>query len=232
MARFMTGFKVNRPNRQLFQKGFTLLELMISTAILAIIITVAMPTFSDIGDSQRLVGATEQLYNHIQQARSESVTGNVPGFVNFNASGSSTWQYGISSANSLCNLALTNPVTANACVIVVDDGDGTVDPGDGTLDTGDLILMRYDNVEWIDVEMDIDSFSSGSNQIVFNPVRGTSSNGEINLESGMGRKLQINISLLGRPTICVPSSSLTTVRRQTLLDKVSSDLRDTLAHLG
>jgi len=54
--------------------------------------SVAMPNFSDIGDSQRLIEATEQLYNHIQQARSESVTGNVAGFVNFNATGTSTWQ--------------------------------------------------------------------------------------------------------------------------------------------
>ena len=58
------------------QKGVTLLELMIATAILGIIITVAVPSFSDIGDSQRLIGATEQVYNHIQQARSESVSGN------------------------------------------------------------------------------------------------------------------------------------------------------------
>jgi prepilin-type N-terminal cleavage/methylation domain-containing protein len=205
----MTRFMEIRPNKQHNQQGFTLLELMISTAILGIIISVAMPNFSDIGDSQRLIGATEQLYNHIQQARSESVTGNVAGFVNFNATGTSTWQYGISTANTLCTLTAVLPTTANACVIVVDDGDGTVDPGDGSVDTGDLILMRYDNVEWVDVEMNIAAFSSTNTQLVFNPVRGTSTSGVINLESGMGRQLQINVSLLGRPSICIPTSSLT-----------------------
>ena len=91
----------------------------------------------------------------------------------------------------------------------MDDGDGTVDPGDGSVDTGDLILMRYDNVEWVDVEMNIAAFSSTNTQLVFNPVRGTSTSGVINLESGMGRQLQINVSLLGRPSICIPTSSLT-----------------------
>jgi len=36
---------------ELFQQGFTLLELMIAVSILAIIITVAFPSFSDIGDT-------------------------------------------------------------------------------------------------------------------------------------------------------------------------------------
>ena len=82
------GLKMLKKPRQ---RGVTLLELMIATAILAIVITVAIPSFSDIGDSQRVIGATEQIYNHIQQARSESVTGNTTAFINFTADGSVTW---------------------------------------------------------------------------------------------------------------------------------------------
>lgn len=196
-----------------WQAGVTMMELMVATAILAIVITVAVPSFSDIGDSQRLIGAAEQVYNHIQQARSESVSGNTTAFVNFNApaaptAAAATWQYGVSTANSLCDLTAIAPTTANACVIVVDDGDGTVDPGDGTVDSDDLVLMRFTNTDWTDVSMQRDAFSSGNSQIAFNPVRGTSTSASINLVSGNGKLLRITVSLLGRPTICSPDGSI------------------------
>jgi len=187
------GLKMLKKPRQ---RGVTLLELMIATAILAIVITVAIPSFSDIGDSQRVIGATEQIYNHIQQARSESVTGNTTAFINFTADGSVTWAYGFSTVNSLCGTAITSPTTANACVVVVDDGDATLDPGDGSVDAGDLLLQRFTSTEWTDVKVYIASFSSGNTQIAFDPVRGTSTSGTINIQSGNGRDMRIVVSLL------------------------------------
>lgn len=88
------------------------------------------------------------------------------------------------------------------------DGDADLDPGDGSVDEGDLVLMRYTNADWAGTSMQINSFSSGNTQIVFNPVRGTSTDGEINLISGNGKLLRIELSLLGRPTICSPDGSI------------------------
>lgn len=192
------------------QAGVTLLELMISTLILGIIITVAMPSFSGMGDTQRLIGATEQIYNHIQQTRSESVAKNSAAYIKFAVDGTASWEYGFSTVSGTCSLTVTVPTTANACVIVVDDGDGLVDPGDGSVDNEDLVLMRFTDTEWGDVKLAINAFSSGTAQIDFNPVRGTSTSGQINVESGLGKQLNINVSLLGRPTICVPSTSTAT----------------------
>ena len=191
------------------QRGVTLMELMIATAILAIIITVAVPSFSDIGDTQRLVGAAEQIFGHIQQTRSESVSGNTNAYIKFDTDGTASWEYGFSTVSGTCDLTVTSPTTANACVTVVDDGDGLIDPGDGSLDTGDLLLNRFTSTEWIDVKASIASFSSGTTQINFDPVRGTSSDGEINLESGNGKRLRVEVSLLGRPKICNPSPTIT-----------------------
>lgn len=188
------------------EAGVTLLELMIATMILAIVIAVAVPSFSDAGDSQRLIGATEQVFNHIQQARSEAISSNVTGYINFNApvaptAASTTWQYGVSTVNSLCSLAVTDPTAANACVIIVDNGDGTTT-------SADYVLMRFPSTDWTDVSMQINSFSSGNTQIVFDPVRGTSTDGQINLFSGNGKQLRIEVSLLGRPSICSPDGSI------------------------
>lgn len=194
------------------QRGVTLLELMIATAILAIIITVAIPSFSDIGDSQRVVGATEQIYNHIQQTRSEAVTGNTFVSINFDVDGTTTWEYGISSVNNLCDTSVTSPTTASACVVVLDDGDGTIDPGDGSVDADDLLLQRFTSAEWPGVSVSIASFSSANTQISFDPVRGTSTSGTINLQSANGRDMRIVVSLLGRPTICSPGGEVTGYR--------------------
>ena len=194
------------------QQGVTLLELMIATAILAIVITVALPSFSDIGDTQRVTGTTEQIYNHIQQVRSEAVSGNTTAFINFAVDGTASWEYGFSTVNSLCDLTATTPTAANACVIVVDDGDGTIDPGDGSVDSDDLLLQRFTSNDWTDVKVSIASFSSGNTQISFDPVRGTSTSGIINLQSGNGKDMRINVSLLGRPTICSPGGEVTGYR--------------------
>jgi type IV fimbrial biogenesis protein FimT len=193
---------------ELFQQGFTLLELMIAVSILAIIITVAFPSFSDIGDTQRVIGATEQIYSHIQQVRSEALTANTTAGINFGVDGSKSWEYGFSTVNDQCDLTATLPTMANACVIVIDDGDGTLDPGDGSVDTDDLVLQRFTSTEWNDVRISIASFSSSNTQIAFDPVRGTSTSGQINLVSGNGKQLRINVSLLGRPTICSPGTQV------------------------
>ena len=60
------GLKMLKKPRQ---RGVTLLELMIATAILAIVITVAISSFSDIGDSQRVIGATVRHHHVFQDSR-------------------------------------------------------------------------------------------------------------------------------------------------------------------
>lgn len=187
-------------------RGVTMLEMLIAMAILAIIISVAMPGMSGFAANQRLIGAAEQIHAHLQQARSEAVGRSATVYVNFSASGTTTWTYGVSTTNS-CTLTITDPATANACVITVNDGDATVDGVDGGVDTGDRVLMRFTGTDHTDVEMAIASFSSGT-QITFNSVRGTSTSGQINLEASTGKLLRVVVSLLGRVEICSPDGSV------------------------
>jgi len=188
--------------------GFTLLEMLIAIAIVAIIVTVAMPNMSEVADTQRLIGATEQVYAHLQQARSEAVSRNTNTFVNFAVDGTGSWEYGIS-MTSLCDLTVTSPTTADACVLVVNDGDAIIDPGDGSLDTGDLVLSRFNSTDYNDsLLMDIASFSSGSTQFVFNSLRGTATSGQVNLTSANGRNTRVSVSLIGRVTMCTPDDSV------------------------
>lgn len=54
-------------------RGFTIIELMVTIAVLAILITVAIPGFESMIEKRRLIGATESIYSDLQFARSEAV---------------------------------------------------------------------------------------------------------------------------------------------------------------
>lgn len=188
-------------------EGFTLLEVLIALAIMVMLVTFGVPSFSSFYSGQRVIGAAEQIYNHLQQARTEAVTRNTTVYVNFTGSGSTTWSYGMSSINSGCDLTKTAATDAGACVMVVDDGDGSVYGIGGSTDTGDLVLNRFTSADYSGVTMTIASFSSGSNQFVLSATRGTSTSGTVTL-SANSKSLKITMSLLGRPKICSPSGTI------------------------
>jgi len=59
-------------------KGFTLIELMVTIALLAIIISLAVPSFSSIIRDNRIYSLSQELRGTLQQARSEAVKRNEP----------------------------------------------------------------------------------------------------------------------------------------------------------
>lgn len=172
--------------------GLTMLELMIALAVLAIIISASVPSFAEFRQTQRLINAAEQVYGHLNQARSEAVARNTEAYVNFSADGSAVWTYGVSTVNSGCDLSATDPALANACVI------GDADP----------VLMRYASAGFEDVSMSIADFPVGSSQIEFDPVRGMATTARIDLTSANDDQLRLRVSRLGRVTLCSPDGSV------------------------
>lgn len=55
------------------QQGFTLIELMVTIVILAIVLGIAIPSFSNILLSNRIDTGAQELYGSLQIARSEAV---------------------------------------------------------------------------------------------------------------------------------------------------------------
>lgn len=71
--------------------GFTLIELMITIAILAIVVTIAMPSFSTMVRNNGVTTVADDLFSSLQIARSESVNREVSMTV---AQKSTGWQTG------------------------------------------------------------------------------------------------------------------------------------------
>jgi type IV fimbrial biogenesis protein FimT len=182
-----------------FQAGFTLLEMLIALTVLAILVSVAVPTMLGLADKQKFVGAAEQIYGHLQQARSEAIARSIPTHANFD-DGTTVWTYGISSTED-CDLTLTDRTDPDACTIRVDDGDGVENDVD-------LVLMRFTDTDHDDVELIISGFPVGSTEIDFDPVRGTATGGTVQLTSSTtDLELNVVVSVLGRIEICSPDAN-------------------------
>jgi type IV fimbrial biogenesis protein FimT len=179
--------------------GFTLIELMVTVAVVAILAAVAVPAMQDFFDRRRVMSAAEQIYSHLQQARAESLARSALMYVPFSAG--ATWQYGISEVAD-CDLAVTDRTDPTACVIVVDNGDGAFNAGD------DNVLMRFTNNDFQGVSLGIAGFPAGSNQIIFSNLRGTATTGSIRLQSAQGRRLQVQVAALGQVRICSPDGQV------------------------
>lgn len=81
--------------------GFTLLELMVTLAILAIVLGVGVPSMLDMARSMRLQGAAQESYALLQFARSDALRANADRFVVW-SSDSGAWCAVVSDRND-CN---------------------------------------------------------------------------------------------------------------------------------
>ena len=93
--------------------GFSLVQLLATILIFAILILLGMPTLTDLIIQYRVKSATESLYSHLSYAQLEAIRQEIAVTVIFQTG--STWCYGITTATTCdcntagsCNLGQTN----------------------------------------------------------------------------------------------------------------------------
>lgn len=160
------------------KSGFTLIEMLVSVAVLAILVGVAVPSFQSTLDKRRLNDAGEQIYSDLQFARSEAIKRNANVSVAFRGT-EGNWCYGINfGAACDCN------ETPGSCQIA-----GITKVVDGS-DFGNVSLAG----------------SLAGADLVFEPMRGAlqppGGTATLTLDN---RNLNVVVSVLGRVRICSPN---------------------------
>lgn len=169
-----------------YMDGVTLIELMISLGVLAIIATVALPSYTSFMDRYRLEGAIQELYSDLQFARSESVKCNRKVRVAFTTG--STWSYTISRIGSCTTSDSTTPTDLKTVGVA---SFPATQISSTTLTSNTLFFdSRFGNVE----------HGSTSGTVLSSEV-------QVNFQSGQGKQARVLVNPIGRVRYCSPSGT-------------------------
>lgn len=156
--------------------GFTLVELVVTLAVAAILATIAVPSFNNTLESMRARRATESMVAALYNAKSEAIKRNTFVRLEFKTSNAgATWCYGLTQATT-CDCT-----TANSCVL-------------------DGVERVVNNTQFKGIAATVSATDSRFN---FNPLRGTVNAGNVKFTSdGQGFQSKAVISGKGRITTC------------------------------
>jgi len=174
--------------------GFTVVELMIAIAVVAIITSLALPSYRTILEKRQVTSGAEQLSAFFSAAPVEAIKHNQFVAVTYKAV-TGGWCLGMRAdddADATCDCEVTDVTAANACAV------------DGTLRILNSSTLNYPEV--------LNTVSVGNdNTIAFDPVRGLAErDGEGNPETvklGLvsddgSYALDVEVSITGRVKIC------------------------------
>lgn len=186
-------------------RGFTLLEVMITVAIVSISVGLAVPSFTPITEKRQLTAAAEEVAGLLKFAQSEAVKRNEQFTVSWYTPGghNSNWCIGITQGGTACDCQETVSTEADFCAI---------DDNPYRLVQSDFVDMGYEFMH----------MKPAAGNFAFDPVRGIMtdiSDPEItdndslfylHSDSGSGSsrlyELEIWASITGRVSICTDTS--------------------------
>lgn len=169
-------------------QGFTVIEMMVVAAIIAILAAVAAPSMASMVTHQRVTAAAEVIKQQVALARLEAERRNTAVRVVVNSSAGG-WAIGIT------DQATCNPATAGSCTISTLQPDGSTVTAEYAFDSSDhpgVVL----------------SGTAVGTPIVFNRHRGTTTVANLEVTLPGTGSLRIMTSGVGRISTCSPSGAI------------------------
>jgi len=171
-------------------KAFTLLELIVTIAVLSILLAVAVPSMQPLLSRNHLKAAAGALAEDLQWTRSEALKRNNDLYVTFDTS---EWCYGIDEASG-CDCTVSSPTGTDACALTT---------------AGSEVLKVTSHSSFADTNLSAITFSGSPPSTGFEPRRGTATSaGSVTFQSSEGADLKVLLSIMGRVRICSPSDNV------------------------
>ena len=171
--------------------GFTLLEVMATLAVLAVLCALALPTLAGRMQHERLAGAAQALADDLTEARFEAAKRGHSFYVQ---AGSGT------SAHDWCWAVATTP--ACDCAVAPGTDDGVSPCALKSVHAADHAGVRMLTGWQARLDADGSLHGQGLDQ---GPGRGRG----LTLSAAAGEQLRVQISPTGRTAVCLPSGALT-----------------------
>lgn len=175
------------------RRGFTLIELLIAIAVIAVIVTLAAPSFSDFILVQRLKGINAQLVTDLQFARSEAAARGSPVRVRF----------GVLPGASTCYALYTGPEMSCDCTVTPVCGAGSQELRTVRVETSLKVALSTNRGEF--------AYDPSTGGVIFAAddfAGGVPDDFTINAAIDRPRTLRTTVALSGRPSVCAPRTSL------------------------
>lgn len=153
-------------------RGLTLMELMVTVAIMAILLVLAVPSFNAFLARGRLTGAAEALAQDLQLAKSEALRRNAE--VRFSFSPGSTWCYGSIASSTACSCT-----TASNCT-----------------------LRQVEGSAYAGVTMAMPNPTFADNTAIFTARQGLANAGTVEFTHPNAGTLRVSLGAAGQVSIC------------------------------
>lgn len=182
------------------QRGFTIIELMITLGVMAVLAAIAIPSMQGTIQKRRVQGAAEQLYGVLTYARSETLKRSSNLSITYAGEGTSNWAYGLSDNDTdadgdpgPCN-PFASASDATYCAI-------DADLSTSTYETFPIIKTSED---FPGVVMSSES-TPADDQVHFDWLRATATMSGRTFTLG-NYSLRVVVGAIGRVRICRPTS--------------------------
>ena len=188
-------------------KGFTLIEMMIVVGVIAIILSLALPSYRSIIEKRQVTSGAEQLAGFVSAVQMEAVRRNEPIAVRYMRTDQENWCIGLSLGPTACDCEQTSVLASDFCQI-------------------DGAMMKLVQTDFVDLGFEFFHAADTDSSFSFDPVRGTIANNESSLFSNPYMfylhndmkvdeqrfyELQLKINRTGRIHICADDDRRSTI---------------------